>query len=223
MAPSTPSRFQPIPNAEVRELSGEIPARLEEGEGTEEEEAQKAEKRRLVKVKADAFSTILNTLGKTLVVKANNGTETRVRLREIEGFADLSRAAYQRGFETKPRATGEIFVSWHRGSPTANLVVDPNEQSVIALRAGVTGANDKPVDIITSAVLEALGIARGAFARNEAGKQAEDKLRDKYGEQTSDYAIAMYEKLKIEYIDKFWNEEISFEQSSQEVIPLISN
>ena len=33
----------------------------------------------------------------------------------------------------------------------------------------------------------------------------------------------LYEKLKIEYIDKFWNEEISFEQSSQEVIPLISN
>ena len=32
---------------------------------------------------------------------------------------------------------------------------------------------------------------------NEAGKQAEDALRDKYGEQASDYSNAMYEQLKI--------------------------
>ena len=33
--------------------------------------------------------------------------------------------------------------------------------------------------------------------KSEAGKQAEDKLRDKYGEKASDYSEAMYEKLKI--------------------------
>ena len=31
----------------------------------------------------------------------------------------------------------------------------------------------------------------------------------------------LYEELKIEYMDRFWNEEISFEHSSQEINPLI--
>ena len=33
--------------------------------------------------------------------------------------------------------------------------------------------------------------------KSEAGKQAEDALRDKYGDKASDYSEAMYEKLKI--------------------------
>ena len=33
--------------------------------------------------------------------------------------------------------------------------------------------------------------------KNEAGKQTEDALRDKYGEEASDYAEVLYEKLKI--------------------------
>ena len=33
--------------------------------------------------------------------------------------------------------------------------------------------------------------------KNEAGKQTEDALRDKYGEKASDYAEVLYEKLKI--------------------------
>ena len=34
--------------------------------------------------------------------------------------------------------------------------------------------------------------------KSEAGKQAEDALRDKHGEKASDYSEVMYEKLKIE-------------------------
>ena len=33
--------------------------------------------------------------------------------------------------------------------------------------------------------------------KNEAGKQTEDALRDKYGDKASDYSEVMYEKLKI--------------------------
>ena len=33
--------------------------------------------------------------------------------------------------------------------------------------------------------------------KNEAGKQAEDALRDKYGDKAADFSIAMYERLKI--------------------------
>ena len=95
------------------------------------------------------------------------------------------------GNRIDPTPGGKCKPKWYKTKSSDSKIVygysrERSRSSSLATSIGLAAAQANAIQQINVQI------------KSEAGKQAEDALRDKYGEKTSDYSEVMYEKLKID-------------------------
>ncbi|MDA1060394.1 MAG: hypothetical protein O3B47_01225 [bacterium] len=81
----------------------------------------------------EEFREIRTLLQRHLVIRTPQGQKS-LEIFEVEPFAEMLTPDDQRTFNSKPRARGEIIVLWRRGTPMLNVVVNPNQESVVCIK-----------------------------------------------------------------------------------------
>ncbi len=104
---------------------------------------------------APEFSEAVTLLSGNLVL--NDGrAERALNIREVEPFTELLRKDMIADFDSRPREFGQTFITWSRGFPQLNVVVDPEKKSVVQIR--LIEENGKPVTF--NGILSQLDLAK---------------------------------------------------------------
>lgn len=112
-------------------------------------------------------------LNQALVIQTPNGPVT-LEIVEVEPFASLLQDGHIQDFDRKARNRGDVFLTWFRGSPQLNIVVDRRERSVVCVKS--VKIDGKPVTI--SAALALITLDRNKFKNSEAYRTAADSALD---------------------------------------------
>ena len=103
----------------------------------------------------EEFREARTLLPRHLIVNTPDGSKN-LEIFEVEPFAEILTPDDKRIFDAKPRTRGEVIVLWRRGNPKFNIVVDPNEGTIVCIRT--CKLDDKEVN--ASQLLALLGLTK---------------------------------------------------------------
>lgn len=120
-----------------------------------------------------AGAKAVELLNQALVIQTPNGPVT-MEIVEVEPFASLLQEGHVEDFDKKRRNVGDVFLTWFRGSPQLNIVVDPENRSVVCVKS--VKIDGKPITI--PAALTLMGLSTSGFDDRKAYRTAVDSALD---------------------------------------------
>lgn len=120
-----------------------------------------------------AGAKAVELLNQALVIQTPNGHVT-MEIVEVEPFASLLQKSHIEDFDKKRRNAGDVFLTWFRGSPQLNIVIDPEARSVVCVKS--VKLDGKPATI--PAALTLMGLATDKFKDRGAYRTAVDSSLD---------------------------------------------